>query len=148
MKSRQRRRSLQPEEGGLTSRSRCARRTDRQGPVLPPEPTPAFLMIPSTRTVVLLPEAAACCEARLDDGGDDVCGRPCGLRWRVQRKEPGWLVGEQRQVSLVPLGDAHDGLELVDGFAMVAWASDPFWILCWFLDGAQVRSGEIGRAHV
>lgn len=89
---------------------------DRPLAVLPPAaPPPPLLTIPSTRAVALAPEAAGyCCD-------DDGCGRPRGLRWRVQRKEPGWLVGEQRQVGLpVPLGAAHGGLEVVHGFAMAA----------------------------
>ena len=123
MKSRQRRWSRPAEDGALTSRSRCARRTDRPLVVaLPPAP---LLMIPSTRTVALAPGAAGCCDAR---PADDVCGRPRGLRWRVQRKEPGWLVGEQRQVSLPVLGAAPAHLEVAPAeaeangwFAMVAW---------------------------
>ena len=128
MKSRQRRWSRPAEDGALTSRSRCARRTDRPLVVLPPAPTTPLLVIPSTRTVALAPGAVDWCDARLDD---DVSGRPRVLRWRVQRKEPGWLVGEQRQVSLAVLVAPHDALEVeaeavavADGFAMVAWVSD------------------------
>ncbi|KAE8801761.1 hypothetical protein D1007_22554 [Hordeum vulgare] len=123
-KSRQRRWSRPAEDGALTSRSRCARRTDR----------PLLVMPPLLVTVALDPGDAACCEARPDGDGDDVCGRPRGLRWRVQRKEPGWLVGEQRQVSLPPVLEApHEALEVevkADGFAMVVWVSDYSWLVC------------------
>jgi hypothetical protein len=85
----------------LIIRSRCAR-TDR----------PPFALAPADATPP-------------DDGDDDGGGgggeeeeerwRARGIgRWRMQRKEPGWLVGEQRHASL--------GLELMDASLLIAAA--------------------------
>ncbi|KAG8060596.1 hypothetical protein GUJ93_ZPchr0002g23286 [Zizania palustris] len=84
-KSRRRRRS-RPD--GLIICSRCAR-TDR--------PFALAATLASPRPVAPVPP-------------DDDGGRTRGLRWRMQRKEPGWLVGAQRQVSL-GLGAADLELE-------------------------------------
>jgi hypothetical protein len=72
--------------------------------VLPPPP----LLIAATPG-----DAACCCQARPDDDND---GRARDVRWRLQRKEPGWFVGEQRQASLFALHLAP--ASEADGFAM------------------------------
>uniref|UniRef100_A0A0E0K6E1 Uncharacterized protein n=1 Tax=Oryza punctata TaxID=4537 RepID=A0A0E0K6E1_ORYPU len=74
----------------LIIRSRCAR-TDRP-----------FALAAAAALASPLPDATPPDD---DDEGDDDGGeeesRARGLgRWRMQRKEPGWLVGEQRQASL------------------------------------------------
>ncbi|KAF0931043.1 hypothetical protein E2562_002415 [Oryza meyeriana var. granulata] len=101
-KSRRRRRSRP--DGLLIICSRCAR-TDR----------PFALAAAAAAAAALLPSPrpAAPPDDEADGGGGEEETRARGLRWRMQRKEPGWLVGEQRQASFGAWDLELDGLLLL-----------------------------------